>query len=122
MLQVTVNPAITIATIDINLINIFKLGPDVSLNGSPTVSPTTVALCTSLDFPPKFPSSTYFLALSHAPPAFAIKIANTNPADNPPTNNPITPDTPKNTPTTIGTIIANIDGKTISFCAPFVEI
>jgi hypothetical protein len=28
----------------INLIKIFKAGPDVSFNGSPTVSPTTAAL------------------------------------------------------------------------------
>lgn len=34
----------TIDTIDINLINIFKAGPEVSLNGSPTVSPTTAPL------------------------------------------------------------------------------
>lgn len=40
----TVKPAITIETILINLIRMFKDGPDVSLNGSPTVSPTTVAL------------------------------------------------------------------------------
>ena len=32
------------ATMLISLIRIFKLGPDVSLNGSPTVSPTTVRL------------------------------------------------------------------------------
>ena len=43
-LQATVNPAITIATMLISLIRIFRLGPDVSLNGSPTVSPTTAAL------------------------------------------------------------------------------
>ncbi len=48
------------------------LGPVVSLNGSPTVSPTTAALWTSLPLPPSCPSSMYFLALSHAPPAFAI--------------------------------------------------
>ena len=33
----------TIDIIDINLIKIFNAGPDVSLNGSPTVSPTTAA-------------------------------------------------------------------------------
>ena len=41
------NGAITNATTDINLSKMFKDGPDVSLNGSPTVSPTTVALCGS---------------------------------------------------------------------------
>jgi len=29
---------------DINLIRIFKLGPDVSFRGSPTISPITAAL------------------------------------------------------------------------------
>ena len=47
-------------------------GPEVSLKGSPTVSPTTAALCVSEPFPPRFPCSTNFLALSHAPPAFDI--------------------------------------------------
>ena len=54
------NGANTSETIVISLIRILIDGPDVSLNGSPTVSPTIVALCTSLPFPPKFPSSTYF--------------------------------------------------------------
>ena len=39
--------AITRATIDISLMRIFIEGPDVSLNGSPTVSPVTDALCGS---------------------------------------------------------------------------
>ena len=34
----------------INLIRIFKAGPEVSLKGSPIVSPTTAALCSSLPF------------------------------------------------------------------------
>ena len=39
--------AMTKDTIDISLIKIFIDGPDVSLNGSPTVSPVTDALCGS---------------------------------------------------------------------------
>jgi len=39
-----VSPAITIETIVISLIRMFRDGPEVSLKGSPTVSPTTVAL------------------------------------------------------------------------------
>ena len=35
--------AITKLTMAITLMRMFMLGPDVSLNGSPTVSPTTVA-------------------------------------------------------------------------------
>ena len=101
------------ATILISFIKIFKLGPEVSLNGSPTVSPTTVALCTSPPFPPKLPSSTYFFALSHAPPALAIKIANTKPLLKPPISRPSTPGTPKINPVRIGAIIANPDGLTL---------
>ena len=51
-LHATVNPAITIETMLINFIKILRDGPDVSLKGSPTVSPTTVALCVSLPVPP----------------------------------------------------------------------
>ena len=47
---------------------------EVSLKGSPTVSPTTDAACSSVPF--IFSSvSTIFFALSHAPPALAMKIA-----------------------------------------------
>src|SRR5690606_41902357 len=68
------NGAITRATTDINFNNMLREGPEVSLNGSPTVSPTTVALCISDPFLRRTPSlstpsSTIFLALSHAPPA-----------------------------------------------------
>ena len=41
------NGAMTNATTDINFNKILSDGPEVSLNGSPTVSPTTVALCGS---------------------------------------------------------------------------
>src|SRR5512143_804643 len=58
----------------VNLIIGFNATEEVSLNGSPTVSPTTVAAWSSVPF--SFNStSTTFLALSQAPPAFAIKTA-----------------------------------------------
>ncbi len=47
---------------------------DVSLNGSPTVSPTTVAACSSVPLALRS-TSTIFLALSQAPPALAMKMA-----------------------------------------------
>ena len=50
-------------------------GPAVSLSGSPTVSPVTAALCASEPLPPKWPSSTYFFALSQAPPTLSRKSA-----------------------------------------------
>ncbi len=40
----TITPANTTLTMLISLMRIFRLGPEVSLNGSPTVSPTTAAL------------------------------------------------------------------------------
>ena len=43
-MQATVRPAMTMLTIDISLMRMLRLGPEVSLKGSPTVSPTMVAL------------------------------------------------------------------------------
>ena len=53
----------------ITLMSGLRAGPAVSLNGSPTVSPMTAAMWASEPLPPWWPSSMYFLALSHAPPA-----------------------------------------------------
>lgn len=53
----------------------------MSLQGSPTVSPVTVALWVSDFFPPNYPLSTYFLALSHAPPALLRNNAMRIPVD-----------------------------------------
>lgn len=56
-------------------VRIFIEGPLVSLKGSPTVSPATVALCHSEPlewFFPKKPDSVSFFALSQAPPALDI--------------------------------------------------
>ena len=77
-------PANTKDVIADNLIRMLIDGPDVSFNGSPTVSPVTAALCASecflntylalLSSSPSFslevwtPASIYFLALSQAPP------------------------------------------------------
>jgi hypothetical protein len=73
-----------------NLIRILMEGPEVSFNGSPTVSPTTAALWASdplekTYFPSSssspsfyldtFPASTYFFALSQAPPVLEKEIA-----------------------------------------------
>ena len=69
----------TSETMVISFIRMFMLGPEVSLNGSPTVSPTTAALCASLPLPPKLPPSMYFLALSHAPPELLMNIAISTP-------------------------------------------
>src|SRR5688572_20108268 len=69
-----------------SLISTCSDGPAVSLNGSPTVSPTTAALCGSDFLPTTTPStlnsplSMYFLALSHAPPALFRNVASRMPA------------------------------------------
>lgn len=68
--------------IAISLIKMLSAGPEVSFNGSPTVSPTTAALWISEPFltlspfyPIIAPLSIYFLALSQAPPVLAAEIA-----------------------------------------------
>ena len=57
------------------VMRVFSDGPAVSLNGSPTVSPTTAALWASEPFPPWAPSSMNFLALSQSPPELAMNRA-----------------------------------------------
>jgi len=96
-------------------------GPLVSFNGSPTVSPITAALCTSVCLPCTFPFSslyllfsTYFLALSQAPPVFEAEIASYTPLTKAPGNNPATAFGPKNNPIIIGVKITNAPGATIS--------
>lgn len=118
----------TRVTTDISLINIFSDGPEVSLQGSPTVSPITVALWAGDPFPPKFPASTYFFALSQAPPAFARKIASRKPVAIDPIRSPPSPArpapfgpmSPKTTPMIIGEITASNPGMIISRNARFV--
>ena len=118
----TTKPAPTTLTMLMSLIRMLRLGPLVSLNGSPTVSPTTAALWASEPLPPKCPASMYFLALSQAPPLFAMKMATQKPHASTPTNNPITPATPNNPPTMSGVRIPSSDGKIISRWAATVLI
>lgn len=112
----------TIDTTDRSFIRIFIDGPAVSLNGSPTVSPTTVALWFLLFFPPKFPDSICFFALSHAPPAFAISIASKNPDIVAPMSIPEIPSGPSVKPITIGDTIPSNDGPIIFLREAFVQI
>src|SRR5215475_9897622 len=78
--------ASTSVIVDSSLISTCSEGPAVSLNGSPTVSPTTAALCGSERLPTTTPStlnspdSMYFLALSQAPPPLFITVAMSTPA------------------------------------------
>lgn len=120
--NVTTTPANTIDTIVVSLIRMLIAGPDVSLNGSPTVSPTTAALWQSLPFPPWEPLSMYFFALSHAPPELAIMMASTKPVTVFPARSPATPLTPRIRPTTTGTITAIRAGAIIRLWADFVHM
>src|SRR5690606_23325638 len=75
-------------TMPITLIRMFIDGPEVSFSGSPTVSPTTVALCASEPWPPRWPCSMYFFALSHAPPELAMNSASTRQPNSAPASMP----------------------------------
>src|SRR2546422_6568396 len=72
--------ASTSVTVLNSLMSTCSDGPAVSLNGSPTVSPTTAALCVGLPFPPYSPVSMNFLALSQAPPPLLSRVAMRIPA------------------------------------------
>jgi hypothetical protein len=67
--------------IAMSLMRILREGPEVSFNGSPTVSPVIAALCSSVflaltsPLTTNYPPSMYFLALSQAPPELLIEIA-----------------------------------------------
>jgi hypothetical protein len=109
----------TEATSDITVIIVLRDGPAVSLKESPTVSPTTAALCASEPTPPKPPASMYFLGLSHVPPAFAMNNAKIIPVTMLPARNPPKASLPDMNPITIGTTTGRTPGRTSSLSAPF---
>src|SRR5277367_5434195 len=117
-----VNGAARIATRFITLIIGLSAGPAVSLNGSPTVSPTTDALCTSVPLPPRNPSSTFFLALSQLAPAFDMNTAINWPVRIVPPRKPPSAPAPRPKPTSSGEKIARIPGPSSSFCDAAVTI
>ena len=92
----------------------FKLGPLVSFNGSPTVSPITAALWISLPFttfsPSTFinPASIYFFALSQAPPVFDAETAICTPLTMAPGRNPNNAFGPKANPSKKGVAVTFI--------------
>ena len=120
-LKARIRPENTIETVEQSLIRMFRLGPAVSFSGSPTVSPTTAALCCSLPLPPWCPASIYFLALSQAPPALDINTAMAKPDTETPPSIPTTPTGPSSRPVTMGTITATRAGAIISCSAPLVH-
>ena len=112
------------------LMMMFMDGPEVSLNGSPTVSPTTQASWTGEPLPPWCPSSTYFLALSHAPPAFDIMSAMRIQPRSAPMRQPVRAMAPvspppialKPNPTTIGVPTARMAGRIMRLVAAAVAM
>mmetsp|Transcript_4484 Transcript_4484/g.8293 ORF Transcript_4484/g.8293 Transcript_4484/m.8293 type:complete len:327 (+) Transcript_4484:1066-2046(+) len=117
----------------ISFIKMFNAGPDVSFKGSPTVSPTTAALCRSVPLPwtwvsplakvmDTHPFSTYFLALSHAPPVLAWEMASWTPDTREPTNSPETASTPNRNPVRMGLSMTSSPGRIISLREASVEI
>src|SRR5881397_1337201 len=123
------NGASTSVIVDSSLIRTCSDGPAVSLNGSPTVSPTTAALCGSEPLPTTLPStlnspdSMYFLALSQAPPPLFITVAMRIPPIVPTIRSAATDSAPscpesdrylKPKPTATGASTARSPGRTIS--------
>src|SRR3989454_9469199 len=124
--------AITSVIVLSSLMSTCNDGPAVSLNGSPTVSPTTAALCASERLPPNWPVSMYFLALSQAPPPLFISVASRMPLMVPTIKTAATDSAPivaspvarnlKMTPTATGTPTASRPGTTMAFRAPTVTM
>mmetsp|Transcript_22215 Transcript_22215/g.42379 ORF Transcript_22215/g.42379 Transcript_22215/m.42379 type:complete len:254 (-) Transcript_22215:600-1361(-) len=103
-----------------SLIRMLREGPEVSLKGSPTVSPTTHALPCSVFLIPSFSHS--FFPLSHAPPALDIMIATMHPEAMAPVRRPIRQRGPTRKPTTKGARTAYVPGASISRTEERVEM
>ena len=112
-------PPNTREVIAISLIRILIDGPLVSFRGSPTVSPTTAALCASLPFfwtTPlilRLPASMVFFALSQAPPVFEKLMATYTPETIAPASRPQTPRGPSRKPIASGEAITRMPGAII---------
>ena len=94
-----------------------RLGPAVSLNGSPTVSPTTAAACAGVPLPMTWPFSSfsspdsmYFFALSQAPPPLFSTVAKITPAIVPTMSSAASASAFSTTPTAIGASTASRPG------------
>lgn len=98
------------------------------MRGSPTVSPTTAALCTwdpffwTIPSIESLPPSINFLALSQAPPELENDIASYIPEAIVPDNNPLTPLAPNKKPITIGDSTTSNPGIIIYSIDDFVDI
>merc|ERR1719424_1946107 len=124
----------------ISFIMMLSAGPDVSLSGSPTVSPVTAALkiCDFLVWTLPVlstvsgssspmtasiaPLEMYFLALSHAPPVLDDEIAIWTDEAMAPASRPVTQRVPKQTPQRTGESMTRAPGAIISCSDASVEI
>merc|ERR1712226_126092 len=109
----------------VSFITMFNAGPEVSFNGSPTVSPVTEFLWASepfLNSGPKPPAEMYFFELSQAPPVLLILIANCTLDTRAPESIPAQAFLPKPKPATSGLRMTRAPGAIISFNDEFVEI
>ncbi|MNV41046.1 hypothetical protein D3C71_1326710 [compost metagenome] len=86
------------------------------------MSPVTAALWASLPLPPWWPSSMYFLALSHAPPPVHMLMATKRPVTMVPMSKPPSALGPSSRPTTMGTTTGSRLGITISLMAAVVSM
>lgn len=122
------NLAKTSERIALNLIRILSAGPEVSLSGSPTVSPITAALCSSVPFlltsplTIRCPASIYFFALSQAPPVLDDEIAIYTPLTSAPGSRPAIAFGPKIAPMTNGVNMTKAPGANISLREAYVDI
>merc|ERR1711981_887838 len=109
----------------VSFITMFNAGPEVSLRGSPTVSPVTAFLCAAEPFRwlgPRPPASMYFFELSQAPPVLLIEIANCTLDTIAPERSPAVAFFPKPKPATSGERITKAPGASISRREASVEI
>merc|ERR1719388_516926 len=103
----------------------FNAGPEVSLRGSPTVSPVTAFLWAAEPFlwsGPRPPASMYFFELSHAPPVLLMEIANCTLETIAPERSPAVAFFPKPKPATSGERMTNAPGANISRSDASVEM
>mmetsp|Transcript_22616 Transcript_22616/g.70062 ORF Transcript_22616/g.70062 Transcript_22616/m.70062 type:complete len:248 (-) Transcript_22616:1829-2572(-) len=111
------------AMMEMSLRRMFSAGPEVSLKGSPTVSPMTTASWMSVPLPPwAFSISMYFLALSQAPPALDIMMAMHAPDTMVPPRTPRRHFGPTMKPMMNGTKTATAPGRIISSMELCVEM
>ena len=110
------------ATMLISLIRILRLGPEVSLNGSPTVSPTTVALCTSLPFAAEIAFLDILLGIVPRTAGIRHKDSKYESAAKSADKQSQHTGNTEDKSGQDGAMIAISEGTTISRCAPFVEM